>query len=513
MTNWKMYSQIQELKRKGFTKSQAKRRLGIDYKTILKYWDMPAPKFAQTLENAGQRTKKADIYRDLIIEQLTKYPDMSSAQIYDRIKERTKQEKLPFKERAFRNFVADIRKEYNILKATPSRQYEAVEELAYGWQRQVDMGEQWMETAHGKKKIYCFAMVLSASRKKFGIWQEKPFTTATFVQAHLQAFEYYGGMAHEIVYDQDKILSVSENHGDLIYTEGFQNFVNQMKFSVYLCRGADPESKGKVENTVKYFKYGFARHRIFDDIETFNLDFKDWLSRTANRKEHGTTKKVPDEVFLLEKEYLMPIPLYSVATANNSISYQVRKDNVILYKGNRYRVPKGTYSPGKKVTLSIVDEILHIIDAETGELIISHPLCHDKGKLIGEKIQRRDYRLTYRDITNTIKKLYGDTDNLQEFLDNLYLEKKRYYRDQLNIMVRLAEEWNDKELQNGISYCNERKLFSAGELGSVLIFLKEKKKDIPKRTVSLPEKYRTNTPVIRSLSTYEYAMERSELSD
>ena len=93
-----------------------------------------------------------------------------------------------------------------------------------------------------------------------------------------------------------------------------------MKFSVYLCRGADPESKGKVENTVKYFKYGFARHRIFDDIETFNLDFKDWLSRTANRKEHGTTKKVPDEVFLLEKEYLMPIPLYSVATANNSIN-------------------------------------------------------------------------------------------------------------------------------------------------------------------------------------------------
>ena len=41
----------------------------------------------------------------------------------------------------------------------------------------------------------------------------------------------------------------------------------------------------------------------------------------------------------------------------------------------------------------------------------------------------------------------------------------------------------------------------------------EKKKDIPKRTVSLPEKYRTNTPVIRSLSTYEYAMERSGLSD
>jgi hypothetical protein len=45
MTNWKMYGQIQEHKRKGFNKSQIARLLGKDYKTILKYWDMTPDEF------------------------------------------------------------------------------------------------------------------------------------------------------------------------------------------------------------------------------------------------------------------------------------------------------------------------------------------------------------------------------------------------------------------------------------------------------------------------------------
>lgn len=56
----------------------------------------------------------------------------------------------------------------------------------------------------------------------------------------------------------------------MIYTEGFQNYINEIKFDVFLCRGADPESKGKVENVVKYAKHGFAEHRILRDIDRFS---------------------------------------------------------------------------------------------------------------------------------------------------------------------------------------------------------------------------------------------------
>ncbi|MBQ7066228.1 MAG: hypothetical protein IJN92_05355 [Lachnospiraceae bacterium] len=40
MIDWMDYGKIQEYKRNGLKKSQVARRLEVDYKTILKYWDM-----------------------------------------------------------------------------------------------------------------------------------------------------------------------------------------------------------------------------------------------------------------------------------------------------------------------------------------------------------------------------------------------------------------------------------------------------------------------------------------
>ena len=129
---------------------------------------------------------------------------------------------------------------------------------------------------------------------------------------------------------------------------------------------------------------------ILRDIDSFNDDCIAWLKRTGNAEEHGTTKKIPAEVFALEKEYLLSVPCYSFTTANESITYQVRKDNIVLYKGNRYRVPKGTYCPGKKVYMVVENDMIAITDCLTGEIYATHPLCHEKGMLIGQKRTDRD---------------------------------------------------------------------------------------------------------------------------
>ena len=259
-----IYEKIQELKRNKLNKSQVSRRLGIDYKTVLKYWDMKPDGFAKARDQAKERTKKADKYRDIVLESLQKYPDMTAAQIYDRIKEVTGKSRLDVKERAFRNYVVWIRKEYGIKKPDAARQYEAVADPPMGSQAQVDMGEISLETESGRrKKIYAFGMVMSNSRYKYIYWIDHPWTTADFVEAHIKAFTYLGGMPRQIVYDQDKVLAVSENHGDIIYTAGFQNYIDTVGFDIYLCRGSDPESKGRIENVIKYVKHGFAEIASF----------------------------------------------------------------------------------------------------------------------------------------------------------------------------------------------------------------------------------------------------------
>ena len=102
MKSWMIYEKIQELKRHKLNKSQTSKKLGIDFKTVNKYWDMPPDDFAIARQNAGCRRKKADIYKDYVVECLQKYPDMTAAQIYDWIKEQTGKKDLEFQERAFR---------------------------------------------------------------------------------------------------------------------------------------------------------------------------------------------------------------------------------------------------------------------------------------------------------------------------------------------------------------------------------------------------------------------------
>jgi transposase len=53
-------------------------------------------------------------------------------------------------------------------------------------------------------------------------------------------------------------------------TKTFQAFVQAEHFECIFCRKSDPESKGKVENVVKYVKYNFLRGRTFVSIEQLN---------------------------------------------------------------------------------------------------------------------------------------------------------------------------------------------------------------------------------------------------
>lgn len=234
----------------------------------------------------------------------------------------------------------------------------------------------------GKVKVYCFAMVLSHSRYKYAFWQNHPFTTAEFVAAHQKAFSFFWGRPKQLIYDQDWVMTVSENHGDILFMEGFRIYADALHFQVYLCRGADPETKGKVEAVVKYLKYNFAKNRTFVDIHQLNSQCLEWLSRTGNGKEHQTTKKVPAQMFALEKQHLIPVPAFENAVSESIVTYQVRKDNTVVYHSNGYQVPFGTYHPGQRVRLLEQDGKHKITDPETGEVYATHPMPAGKGNLV-----------------------------------------------------------------------------------------------------------------------------------
>src|SRR5699024_4380624 len=189
-------------------------------------------------------------------------------------------------------------------------------------------------TPNGKRvKLYVIAFVLSHSRLKYKEWLDRPFTTRDVIRTHENAFRYFEGVPAEVVYDQDALLLVSENSGDLILTREFQTYKEERNLTIKMCRKADPESKGKIEHEVKYIKYNCAKNRLYYGLDAWNESGWAWLDRTGNYKIHDTTKKRPIEVFSHEKQHLRPISPYIGDYADNqytsSITRTVRKDNII----------------------------------------------------------------------------------------------------------------------------------------------------------------------------------------
>jgi len=510
------FAKIKEHKSMGFKKSQASRNLDLDYKTIGKYWDMTNQEYMEYVKNSKSRNKKIDKYKDLILEWIKEYRDISTAQIQDWLLERYKE--LDFKERTLRLYVSNLREEYSLPKEEITRQYEAVPELPMGFQAQVDFGEIWLKRLNGTKvKVYCFAMVLSHSRYKFLWWQDKPFTTLTFIDVHNKSFEYLGGIPEEIVYDQDRILAVSENGGDIIYTEGFQNYLDSARFKVRLCRAFDPESKGKIEAVVKFAKYNFAKHRIFEDINSFNEDSLKWLERTGNKKIHEITKKVPAEVFTLEKEHLKPIPnLFNIKTDTNILTYIVRKDNTVIYKQNRYQVPKGTYEPGLEVKLKISKGKMDIVNIKTSEIIASHSISDRKGKLIQLKHQERIKDKSIDEIYQKVLLELGDTELSRELIDSIRKIKPRYVRDQYGIILKEIKKYEEPIIEEAIEYCVKRQLYSAVIFKDALVYISGRKLEISNEKIykpanlNVPLKYQGLKPQTRDITEYIDSFERGK---
>lgn len=475
-----LYIQVHQLKEEGFKVAAIAKKLGISRNTVYKYLEMTFEEAKEWANSLSTRQKKLDPYRDWILKWLNTHPDYTSSQIEDRLKE--KYPSINIAGSTVRLFVKELREIYHIPKVVYIRDFEAVEELPMGEQAQVDWGEITVKNTENKEvKLYFITFVLSHSRYKYVEWQGRPFTTRDTIRCHEYAFVYFGGMPEELVYDQDHLITVSENAGDILLTSEFQAYKEQRKFRMYLCRKADPQSKGKIENVVKFVKGNFAKHRVFTNIDAWNEQCIAWLGRTGNYNVHNTTKKRPVEVHALEKQHLKPVSSLLSIESNHgsSITRTVCLDNVIKYKSNRYSVPLGTYRPkgDNKVFIEIKEEQLIIRSAPQGDILARHKLSNGKGELIKDRQHSRDRSKGIQAYMETIIRQFDNEEKAALFLQEVRVRYRRYVRDHLQI-VQYALHHFRPEMEEALEICIKDQLWSANDLRDVaqhLSRLKESK--------------------------------------
>ncbi|MDE6290301.1 MAG: IS21 family transposase [Muribaculaceae bacterium] len=450
-----MWSKINQLKREGQSISQIKKLTGHDRKTIRKYLRMTEEEFRARGCCVRRYHSRLDKYRDFIVERLEHCHSLSSASIHSQLR-MSFGDLEKFNQKTVYNYVRRIRKEENIPMdgGGDGRPYCMLEQTPAAEYAQADFGEKWTDDGAGvRKKVYFFVLVLSRWRHKFVWFGDTPFTAGLAVYAHELTFDFFGGVPRNIVYDQDKVPLRDENMGDYILTAHFGRLVAECGFNAVFCRRSDPESKGKVENVVRYVKHNFLAGYVFRGMEALNGDCLRWLETTANGLPHATTGMIPVCMYEQEeKERMIPYRGVPSPPRQELPTYMLRKDNTISYRGNYYAVPLGSYKGrGSSVRVLEKDSMVEIYSSETGKLLMRHPLCTEKGRLVTNGSCRRNPDQRIETLEESITGWLGGDTSVRDYLSAVRRAYPRNIRDNFMAISSNMESIGREALRRAMS--------------------------------------------------------------
>ena len=245
-------------------------------------------------------------------------------------------------------------------------------ETAPGLQSQVDWKENLkMISKHGELfEVNIFLMVLGYSRTKF-VKLTSDKTQKTLFECMNEAFEYFGGVPKEIVFDNMATVVDRANSriGNVKLNTKFVQYSKDIGFNPITCRIYRPQTKGKVESLAKLVDRLQVYNHEFETYEELEKIIKMFMKEINNEISQGTNMK-PIERLEKETKYLLPLPNQEVLNTYTTSPKEnkVLKESMITYKGQKYSVP--TYLIGKSVSVKETDEYIHIY--YTTNLITKH---------------------------------------------------------------------------------------------------------------------------------------------
>lgn len=271
-------------------------------------------------------------------------------------------------------------------------------------------------------KTYGFVIVLLYSRLGFYALtydQKLP----TLIHELENAFSYFGGVPKRLKVDNMKTAILKNQHYDLEYNLDFLEFAYHCNTVVIPCTPYSPEQKGTVESGIKYLQNNFISGRTFADSRDMRQQLNDWMTNYANQRIHGTTKKVPAQVFTAEeKEALQPLPMEDFAFFNRGTRTVADNCHVHL-DNNYYSVPSALV--GKEVTVRWNTSLVRIVFE--GCQVALHLKANGIGNYVTQRVHLPDY------------KVYSETEyqkRYEEQMANIGEEAHEYFRYLLSIKER-----------------------------------------------------------------------------
>lgn len=293
---------IHTLQRQGYSHREIERMTGISRKTICKYLNLD--KFPERKEYSP-RASKLDPYKEYLLKRISHaLPYRIPATVLIR----------EIGEMGYMGSLTILKDFLRSARPVPVEEELVRFETAPGKQMQIDFAT----VKNGSGKLHVFIAQLANCRRSYTefIRNER---VDTFVSCHINAFNYFGGVPAEILYDNTKAVVIQRDHygtGRHKFQDMFLDMCRHYGTVPRLCRPYRAKTKGKVERFINYMKHSFyypeytklKLNGLIMDMETANIKAAHWNTEIADKRIHATTGRRPIDMFEEEKKHLLPLP-------------------------------------------------------------------------------------------------------------------------------------------------------------------------------------------------------------
>lgn len=324
-----------------------------------------------------------------------------------------------------------------------------VQETEPGEVAELDFGYLGMLPGINGKPVKTWGIVIVLAYSRVGYYaicyDQK---LGTLVKEVAKAFEYFGGVPKRLKIDNMRTAILTNQRYDLQFNQDFLEFTNHYNTVIIPCTPYSPEQKGKVESGIKYLQMNFVSGREFVDTTDVKKQLWDWMDSYANKRIHGTTKKVPAVVLQQEeKAKLLPLPAEPFAFFNRS-TRKVAPNCHIHFENNYYSVPFAYV--GKEVTIRWNEQVLRVV--VEGKEVALHTMATGTGNYVTVRNHLPDYKV-YSENERQVKsenKLKEIGTDAHEYFRWLLEKKEPYWFQIVRGIVGLQQEYDNEAVNKAL---------------------------------------------------------------
>jgi transposase len=354
------WARVRTLDADGVSHRQIAKRLGINPRTVKRLAASSEPPSYRRQPQGSMLDPLEPVIRELIEE----WPEIKAPRVTELLRD----------EHGYEGSVDLVRKRLAKLRPRSERPaqrtgYRPAQVMQVDWAemptRPVILGRE--------RRVYaliCSLPYSGASTAHFSF----EMTIESFLEGHVHAFEWLGGVPRECVYDNLRSAVARREGDEITWNHRFTQLRGHYAFHATACTPETPREKGSVEGAVRHTKTGFWPARRFSSLAELDRLYADWRERIALPRRHASGHFIVADRLAVEREAARALPPAPFDYAGRRSS-RVPLDGYLKHKGSFYRAPEALVH--QRVELRFDRDLVWI--EHQGRVVASYERSYEPG--------------------------------------------------------------------------------------------------------------------------------------